>query len=37
MVMDTADAIHLATAIIHNASEFHTCDDDGQGLKIPLV
>jgi predicted nucleic acid-binding protein len=36
-VMDSADALHLATATIYGVSEFHTRDDDAQGSKIPLV
>lgn len=36
-VMDTLDAIHLATAIITRVDEFHTRDDDSKGSKIPLV
>lgn len=36
-VMDTADAVHLATATIYGATEFHTRDDDQKGSKIPLV
>jgi predicted nucleic acid-binding protein len=36
-IMDTADAIHLATATIYGATEFHTRDNDQKGSKIPLV
>jgi predicted nucleic acid-binding protein len=36
-VMDTADAIHLATATIYSAGEFNTRDDDQKASKIPLV
>lgn len=36
-VMDAADAVHLATAIIYQAHEFHTRDNDDHGTKIPLV
>lgn len=36
-MMDTGDAIHLATAIITGASEFHTRDDSRKGSKVPLV
>lgn len=36
-IMDTADAIHLATATIYGAAEFHTRDNDQKGSKIPLV
>jgi len=36
-MMDTVDAIHLATAIINNVDEFHTRDDSSKGSKVPLV
>lgn len=36
-MMDLGDAIHLATAIIHSASQFHTRDNDSKGSKIPLL
>jgi predicted nucleic acid-binding protein len=36
-IMDAADAVHLATASIYGANEFHTRDDDSKGTKIPLV
>lgn len=36
-IMDAGDAVHLATATIYGAPEFHTRDDDGRGSKIPLV
>lgn len=36
-IMDSADAVHLATATIYGVTEFHTRDDDSQGSKIPLV
>jgi predicted nucleic acid-binding protein len=36
-VMDSADAVHLATASIFGANEFNTRDDDSKGSKIPLV
>lgn len=36
-MMDLGDAIHLATAIIHDAKQFHTRDDDSKGSKIPLL
>jgi hypothetical protein len=36
-IMDAADAVHLATASIYGAKEFHTRDDDSKGTKIPLV
>jgi predicted nucleic acid-binding protein len=35
--MDAGDAVHLATASIYGAAEFHTRDDDSKGTKIPLV
>ncbi len=35
--MDLGDCIHLATAIIEGASEFHTRDDNKKGAKIPLL
>jgi hypothetical protein len=34
-IMDAADAVHLATASIYGAKEFHTRDDDSKGMKIP--
>jgi predicted nucleic acid-binding protein len=36
-VMDSADAVHLATATIYGVVEFHTRDDQDHGPKIPLV
>lgn len=36
-MMDTGDAIHLATAIIFQADEFQTRDDNKKGSKVPLV
>jgi len=36
-MMDSADAIHLATAIVYSADEFHTRDNDHKGSKVPLV
>ncbi len=36
-MMDSADAVHLATASIYGVAAFHTRDDDDQGSKIPLV
>jgi hypothetical protein len=36
-MMDAADSIHLATAVILGVDEFHTRDDDRKGTKIPLV
>ena len=35
-VVDLGDAIHLATASIYGANEFHTRDEDKKGNKIPL-
>jgi predicted nucleic acid-binding protein len=36
-IMDSADAVHLATASIYGVVDFHTRDDDDKGSKIPLV
>lgn len=36
-MMDLGDCIHLATAIIEGAAEFHTRDNDKKGSKIPLL
>lgn len=36
-MMDAADAIHLATASVYQAAEFHTRDDDKKGVKVPLL
>lgn len=36
-MMDLGDAIHLATASIYKADEFHTRDNDKKGNKIPLL
>lgn len=36
-MMDLGDAIHLATASLHKASEFHTRDKDKKGIKVPLL
>lgn len=36
-MMDANDAVHLATAYIYKASEFHTRDNDSKKAKIPLV
>lgn len=36
-IMDAADALHLATASIYEADEFHTRDNDKKSTKIPLV
>ncbi len=35
--MDSGDAIHLATAVIMDADEFHTRDDKSKGTKVPLL
>jgi predicted nucleic acid-binding protein len=36
-VMDTGDAIHLATAILNEANEFHTRDNSKKKRKVPLL
>ena len=36
-MMDLGDAIHLATAVIHKADEFHTRDNDSKKSKVPLL
>lgn len=36
-VMDTGDAIHLATAVVYGVDEFHTRDDCKKGSKVPLL
>lgn len=36
-MMDLGDCIHLATASIHAADEFHTRDCDKKGNKVPLL
>lgn len=36
-MISTGDAIHLATAIIHNVEEFHTRDGRKSGGNIPLI
>lgn len=36
-MMSTGDAIHLATAILNNASAFHTRDNKRRGGNIPLI
>ena len=36
-MMSTGDAVHLATAIIHNATEFHTRDGKRKGGNVPLI
>lgn len=36
-MMDLGDCIHLATAIIEKADEFHTRDDSSKKGKIPLL
>lgn len=36
-MMDLGDCIHLATATIHKAEEFHSRDGSSGGSKIPLL
>ena len=36
-VLQTPDAVHLATATIYNADEFHTFDDGGKGNGCSLL
>lgn len=36
-LMGMGDAVHLATAIIHSATEFHTRDAKRSGGNVPLV
>ena len=36
-MMDLGDCIHLATAVIEKADEFHTRDDSSKKDKIPLL
>ncbi len=36
-MMSMGDAIHLATAIVHGAAEFHTRDGNRKGGNIPLL
>jgi len=36
-MMDANDAVHLATAYIYNAAEFHTPDNDSKKAKVPLI
>lgn len=36
-MMDLGDAIHLATAVIYKADEFHTRDEDSKGSKVSLL
>lgn len=36
-MMDMGDAIHLATAAIHGADEFHTRDNSKKREKVPLL
>jgi predicted nucleic acid-binding protein len=36
-IMDTGDSIHLATAIINEADEFHTRDNCKKKTKVPLL
>jgi predicted nucleic acid-binding protein len=35
--LSTADAIHLATAILYRATEFHTFDKDGDARHLGLI
>ena len=36
-MLSTGDAIHLATAIIHEATEFHTRDKNSKGGNVKLL
>ncbi|HTM79777.1 type II toxin-antitoxin system VapC family toxin [Asticcacaulis sp.] len=36
-IMSTGDSIQLATAIIHDATEFHTRDNKKKGGNVPLL
>ena len=36
-ILSTADAIHLATAIIYRVTEFHTFDQDGDAKHLGLL
>ena len=36
-VMSSGDSIHLATAIIHEVTEFHTRDGKTKGGNVPLI
>lgn len=36
-MMSTGDAVHLATAIINNATAFHTRDNKRRGGNVPLI
>ncbi len=36
-IMQLGDAIHVATAIIHNVTEMHTRDKKSKGTAIPLL
>lgn len=36
-ILSTPDAMHLATAILHRATEFHTFDRDGDGKNLGLL
>ncbi len=36
-LVSLGDAIHLATAIIHGATEFHTRDGNRKGGNVPLI
>jgi hypothetical protein len=35
--LSTADAIHLATAILYRADEFHTFDERGSAKNLGLI
>jgi len=35
--LSTADALHLATAIIYRANEFHTFDNEGRARTLGLI
>ncbi|HEX8165602.1 MAG TPA: PIN domain-containing protein [Beijerinckiaceae bacterium] len=35
--LSTPDAIHLATAILYRADEFHTFDNDGSAKSLGLI
>lgn len=35
--LSTPDAIHLATAILHRADEFHTFDNEGSSKNLGLI
>jgi|SRR5680860_1348507 len=35
--LSTPDAIHLATAVLYRATEFHTFDENGSGRSLGLI